>query len=74
MSESKIEMAARHVAQGRLIVLNQKQIIRRLFEKGVSTSDAENLLYLFESTLRVFEAHERQLLEEGLEPSPEPSP
>ncbi|HLH93656.1 MAG TPA: hypothetical protein VKW08_00920 [Xanthobacteraceae bacterium] len=57
-------MAARHVAEGRRIVERQKARIARLKLGGHPTLDHEQTLQLFESTLRILEEHEQQLLAE----------
>jgi hypothetical protein len=64
-SESEFVMAARHVAEGRRIVARQRLRIAKLKLAGHSTLDHEHTLQVFESTLRIFEEHERQLRHGG---------
>lgn len=54
-------MAARHVAAGRRIVARQRERIARLRMAGHPTLDHEQTLRIFESTLRIFEDHEREI-------------
>jgi hypothetical protein len=60
-AESELATAARHVASGRLIVARQKARMAKLKAEGHATLDHEQTLQVFESTLRLFEDHERQL-------------
>lgn len=55
MPESSREIALRHVAQGRQIVESQRQLIDHLKSLGRPTVDAERVLYVYESGLRIFE-------------------
>lgn len=48
-------MAIRHVAQGRQIVESQRQLIDHLKAIGRPTGEAERMLYVYESSLRIFE-------------------
>jgi hypothetical protein len=58
---SELAVAARHVAQGRVIVARQRERIARLKAQGSSTRDHELTLDLFVSTLQILEEHERAL-------------
>jgi hypothetical protein len=55
MAESHLEMANRHVARGREIVIDQQLLIERLKIGGGPTREAERLLETYEYSLRVFE-------------------
>jgi hypothetical protein len=59
--ESDLAMASRHVAEARRIVGRQRERIAKLKAAGHSTLDHEQTLQVFESTLRIFEDHERQI-------------
>jgi hypothetical protein len=61
MFESELMIAARHVAEGRQIVAKQRERVARLKAVGASTFDHEHTLRIFESTLLIFEEHERSL-------------
>jgi hypothetical protein len=58
---SELAVAARHVAQGRMIVARQRERIARLKAQGLSTLDHEQTLDVFVSTLQILEQHERAL-------------
>jgi hypothetical protein len=62
-SESDLAMAARHVAEGRRIVTQQRERIARLKADGHPTADHEQTLRVLESTLQILEDHERQIAE-----------
>jgi hypothetical protein len=59
--EIELATAVRHVAEGRLIVARQREIIARLRSQGSCTGDYERTLDIFVSSLRIFEEHEREL-------------
>jgi hypothetical protein len=59
--EADLEVATRHVAHGREIVVHQLLRIDRLKTAGLSTRTAEETLHVFETTLRILEQHEREL-------------
>jgi hypothetical protein len=59
--ESDLAIAARHVAQGRIIVAHQRQRIARLKALGCAVQEHEFTLQVFVSTLETLEAHERYL-------------
>jgi hypothetical protein len=61
--ESDLAMAARHVAEGRRIVAQQRERIARLKADGHPTADHEQTLRVLESTLQILEDHERQIME-----------
>ena len=50
-----------HVAEARRMVQRQKGLIIRLRAAGVSTSDAQRILWLLESNLRRLEEHKDRL-------------
>jgi hypothetical protein len=53
--ESKVEMAFRHVVQGRRIVARQRQLVEWLALNGRDTTSAEQILDSFVRTLAIFE-------------------
>jgi hypothetical protein len=53
--ESKVEMAFRHVVQGRRIVARQRQLVEWLALNGRETTKAEQILDSFVRTLAIFE-------------------
>jgi hypothetical protein len=55
MTESRYEMALRHVRRGREIVAAQRRTIEILRAKGADSRDAENLLMLYLRSLQIFE-------------------
>jgi hypothetical protein len=57
----ELTQAVRHVAEGRLIVARQRELISVLKAKGHATAPQEQTLQIFESTLRLLEDHERLL-------------
>lgn len=59
--DSELAVAARHVAQGRIIVAQQRERIVRLQALGLSTRSHERTLEIFISTLEILEEHEREL-------------
>jgi hypothetical protein len=59
--EIELATAERHVAEGRLIVARQREIIARLRSQGSCTGDYERTLDIFVNSLRIFEEHEREL-------------
>ena len=59
--QAELELAARHVAEGRLIVAQQHERIARLKARGSCTRDFERTLNVFIGTLQIFEEHERAL-------------
>jgi hypothetical protein len=61
--ESDLAMAARHVAEGRRIVAQQRERIARLKAGGHPTADHEQTLQVLESTLQILEDHQRQIAE-----------
>jgi hypothetical protein len=67
--ESKVEMAFRHVVQGRRLVARQRHLVERLSLNGCNTRNAEQLLDLFVGTLNIFEDDLRRLLESNLDAS-----
>jgi hypothetical protein len=56
-------LAARHVAEARLIVAQQYERIARLKARGSCTRDFERTLTVFIGTLQIFEDHECALRE-----------
>jgi hypothetical protein len=63
LKETDLTLAARHVAEGRIIVARQRDRIARLRALGCLTLDHEQMLRTFESTLKIFLDHERTLRE-----------
>jgi hypothetical protein len=63
LKETDLTLAARHVAEGRIIVARQRGLIARLRTLGCSTLDHKRMLRIFESTLEIFLDHERTLRE-----------
>ena len=61
--ETLLQMAVRHVAEARQIVVQQRERIARLKADGHSTVDHEKTLEVFETTLRIFEHDERRIRE-----------
>jgi hypothetical protein len=55
-NESKLALAARHVADGRRIVAEQRARVARQQYLGLNTCQAEGLLDQFERTQAIFEA------------------
>jgi hypothetical protein len=64
--EADLSLAARHVAEGQMIVARQRDRIARLKALGCSTLDHEQTLRIFESTLEIFLDHEQTLREKKL--------
>jgi hypothetical protein len=62
-TESDLAMAVRHVAQGRIIVAQQRERIGRLKALGCPVENHEHALQVFLSTLEILERHERYLSE-----------
>jgi hypothetical protein len=61
--ETDLEMAARHVAQARRIVEQQRGRIAELRDGGMPTLDQEETLKILENSLRIFEHDERRIRE-----------
>ena len=59
--ESKLAMAARHVAEGRKVVARQRALIAKQKLSGADTFDSEKLLVQFERKLAIFEDHLREI-------------
>ena len=59
--EDDLRRVENHVAEARRIVLRQKGLIIRLRAAGVSTWDAQRILWLLEANLRRFEEHRDHL-------------
>jgi hypothetical protein len=59
--EDDLHRVEEHIAEARRLVQRQKGLIIRLRAAGVSTLDAQKILWLLESNLRRFEQH-RDLL------------
>ena len=60
-SEEDLRRVEEHVADARRIVHRQKGLIIRLLGAGVSTWDAQKILWLLESNLRRLEEHRDRL-------------
>jgi hypothetical protein len=65
--ETELEMARRHVTEGRVLVRRQRQTLAKLRENGHPTATAEQLLLLLESIQALYEDHLVRL--EGCETS-----
>ncbi|WP_162918346.1 hypothetical protein [Taklimakanibacter deserti] len=52
-----LSIARRHVEQGRRHIAKQEEIIAKLEAHGLDSSNARNLLALFEDTLKLHIAH-----------------
>jgi hypothetical protein len=61
--ETSLEMAVRHVAEARRIVVQQRERMASLKADGHSTVDHEKTLEVLETTLRIFEHDERSIRE-----------
>ena len=59
--EDDLRRVEEHVAEARRIVQRQKGLIVRLRAAGVSTLDAQRVLWLLQSNLRRLEEHGGQL-------------
>jgi hypothetical protein len=59
--ESKLAMAARHVAAGRKVVVRQRALVARQKTAGHDTFLSERLLGQFERSLLIFESHLREV-------------
>jgi hypothetical protein len=59
--EDDLRRAEEHVAEARRLVHRQKGLIVRLRAAGVSTWDANRILWLLESNLWRFEEHRDRL-------------
>ncbi len=57
----RLVMAARHVEDARRIVARQRETVAELKADHHNTTDAERTLQLFEQTLAIFEAHNRDI-------------
>jgi hypothetical protein len=64
-NENPVAMAARHVAEGRRIVAQQRARIARLRARGHPVGDHQQVLSAFEETLRHLEWHEKMLRKEA---------
>ena len=59
--EDDLRRVEEHVAEARRLVQRQKGLIIRLRAAGVSTWDAQRILWLLESNLRRFEEYRDRL-------------
>jgi hypothetical protein len=55
MSEDRLQMARRHVIEGRRVIAAQQELIARLRARGEDTSVDERLLRRFEQNQTIFE-------------------
>jgi hypothetical protein len=60
-NESLLEVARRHVLDGRQLVASQRLRVERLRAAGRNTDSAERILGLFEKSQDIFERHLRDL-------------
>ena len=58
-----LETAMKRVLNGRMMVVRQRQRIERLRHLRCDTHSAEQILQELESSLAIFETHERELKE-----------
>jgi hypothetical protein len=61
MVETELQMAERHVREGRRHIARQKEIIQKLRSLGAPTDDAETLLAIFASLQKQHLAHVARL-------------
>ena len=59
--EDDLRRVEEHLAEARRMIHRQKGLIIRLRAAGVSTWDAQRILWLLESNLRRFEEHRDRL-------------
>ena len=59
--ESLLDVARRHVLDGRQLVADQRLRVKRLRAGGCDTHSAERVLRLFERSQDIFEKHLREL-------------
>jgi len=64
MSESRREIAERHVQEGRRTVDRQRQLVALQRHQGHDTAASESLLIAFERSLRIFEMDLASLIKE----------
>jgi hypothetical protein len=62
--QPKLILAAHRVAEARRIVANQRGLIAMLKAKGGSTLDAEGMLEVYLSSLKLLEDHEWKIRQE----------
>ncbi len=62
--EAKLVVAAQHAAEARRIVANQRGLIATLKAKGEPTVDAEGVLEVYLSSLKLLEDHEWKIRKE----------
>src|SRR5262245_46309343 len=55
--ETELQMVERHIREGEVRVLRQREIVRELFDHNHPTALAEQLLLAFEQTLLDHRAH-----------------
>ena len=55
MTESRLEMAERHVRQGREIVRRQRELMAEIEARGLDSATEAKLLVAFERSLALFE-------------------
>lgn len=71
MEPSRIELAFRHVIDGRRIVARQRDRVEWLARNGHDTTEAQRTLDLFARTLKIFEDDLRRIETEQAAPSRE---
>ena len=62
--QPKLILAAFRAAEARRIVANQRGLIAVLQAKGEPTRDAEGMLRVYRSSLKLLEDHERKIRQE----------
>ena len=65
-TQSDLDMADRHVAQGERHIVEQRERIEKLADHGHPTEEAEHLLAMFEDLLRQHVAHREQIAKDVL--------
>ena len=63
--ETPIEMASRHVMEGDIRCCRQADLIGRMRDKGLDTTEAEDLLQTFVEFLLLSRLHVQRLVEEN---------
>jgi hypothetical protein len=62
--EATLAVAEQHVIKAETIVARQLQVIGRLRSQGLETTEAEQMLALYEEILQVFRRHRDSILKE----------
>ena len=62
LERTHLAQADRHIADGKTLIARQKEIVRRIAERGQPTDWAEDTLHALESSLRAFEQHRETII------------